>query len=73
MNSKENQVKRVNTLTEMMTEEIKEFFEKKAIYEAWEKKEPRDYYNYPYTPNAESLKRIMLLVRKETIKLEKLI
>lgn len=69
----EKQKHRVITLSEMMVEELNEYLGKKAKYEAWAKKEPKDYFYYPETPNAESLKRIMLMVRKETIKMEKML
>jgi len=71
MYNKEKQAKRIQTLTEMMLEEIGSHLEQAKKYEVWLKTNPGNYMFMPDVPK-ENLKRIMLMLRKETIKFERM-
>lgn len=73
MSNKNRQSTRIKLLSEMMIEELEDYLDKQHKYDEWQKANPRNYNDHPDAPNAASLKRIMLLVRKETLKMEKLI
>lgn len=65
------QINIINVLTEMLQEDLIGHEEYPSIYEKWVA-EGRDYCNYPQEPSKAKTKRIMLIIREETIKLEKI-
>jgi len=65
------QAARINTLSEMMTEEMGKYLDDQYSYDEWLKTKPGNYMLMPDV-HTENLKRIMLMVRKETLKFEKM-
>jgi len=67
------QLEKVKYLTEWMQEEMREYTTKFLKYEEWRNHKPLCRNTRPEEPSKENLKRIMMMLRKETIKLEKML
>lgn len=67
---------RIQMLTEMMNEEMKIIAEKTKVRDDWTREHINDddyYRSAPDDPTSANLKRIMLMLRIETIKLDKIL
>jgi len=69
------QIEKVKMLSKMMDDEIKEIARKEKVNDKWRETHLRKdgYYYPPEIITYAKLKRIMLMLRQETIKLEKLL
>lgn len=76
MDSKVNeQIKRVNILSKMINERLLKYQQEQEDYEKWQKENPDEYW---YDWNSErvyksEIKRLMLILRQETIELGKML
>lgn len=71
------QMRRVNSLTKMLEEMTEEYININDNIKAWEENKPKWRSNRytktrPVPPTHAEIKRLMMMIRKETIKLEKL-
>ena len=71
------QMRRINSLTEMLEEITEEYINIDDNKKVWEENKPNwcsdNYYKtMPVPPTHTEIKRLMMIIRQETIKLEKL-
>lgn len=69
--SLEVQICRVSLLSDMVDEELAKYLDYHRKMEEWRKTEPRDWKTRPESVSKEKLKRLMLVLRQEMIKLDK--
>lgn len=69
----EVQISRVSLLSDLVNEELVEYLEYHGKMEEWGKAESLDWATRPGAVSKEKLKRLMLVLRQEMIKLDKLL
>lgn len=69
----EVQICRVSLLTDMVNEELARYLKYHKEMEKWKETEPLDWKNEPDFVSKERLKRLMLVLREEMIKLDKIL
>lgn len=69
-----NQIQRVDTLLDMTRDKLLDHFSDCRDYEKWKQQNPEGYwYDERFRTNPTELKRLMLVLRQEMIKLEKML
>lgn len=67
------QIDRIHLLMGILEEELMEYKNKSKAYEEWSNADQRDYNNWPGIARGARVKRLMLVLRQETIKLDKML
>lgn len=73
-NTVKKQVNRVKTLSNMVTEKLNEYYQDCKDYSEWQNENPDAYwYDKSFRTSPTEVKRLMLVLRQEMIKLGKML
>lgn len=68
-----NQINKVNMFLNLAKEELRIYEDAKIKYEEWDSKEDKKWSDYPGMVPKSKPKRLMLMLREEMIKLDKML